>query len=313
MNELTTRMADVLGRIYQAQEGKPRIHEVSAVQARTMYARGAEVLDLPRAPLAHVSDHVIAQVPCRLYASTQPHPYAPLPVLIYFHGGGFTIGSIQTHDSLCRQLALLSGAAVLSVDYRLAPEHKFPAAFEDTYTVLHAIAHDISGLHVDRGRIAVGGDSAGATLAAACAIHARDTGIKLALQLLFYPGLAAHEELASYTRFAKGYLLELETVRWFFDQTLRSEADRLDTRFSPLRLNDASGLAPAWLGLAECDPVRDSGVAWHDKLLAAGVASQLVVYQGMVHDFIKMARAVPEAKQAHRDAAAALKKAFDLE
>jgi acetyl esterase len=309
---LTARTADVLRKIELAQVGKPRMHEMSAQAARAIYARGAEVLDLPRAKLAHVQDHVIAGVPCRLYASTEPHPYAPLPVLIYFHGGGFTVGSIETHESLCRQLALKSGAAVISVDYRLAPEHKFPIAFEDTLQVLVQVAGSLSISGLDTARIAVGGDSGGGTLAAACAIAARDKGIKLALQLLFYPGLSAHQDLASHIEFAHGYLIEKPHIDWFFSNYLRNDDDKNDWRFAPLAHADVRGVAPAWIGLAECDPIRDDGLAWHSKLHAANVASELVMYKGVVHDFIKMGRTIPEAKQAHDDAANALRKAFDL-
>jgi acetyl esterase len=305
-------MADVMRKIELAQVGKPRMHEMSAVDARAVYARGAEVLDLPRAPLAHVQDHIIAGVPCRLYAKTEPHPYAPQPVLIYFHGGGFTVGSIETHESLCRQLALKSGAAVLSVDYRLAPEHKFPIAYEDTLQVLVQVAVGLSITGLDTGRVAVGGDSGGGTLAAACAIAAREQGIKLVLQLLFYPGLSAHQDLASHIKFAQGYLIEKAHIDWFFAQYLRNADDKNDWRFAPLIHPDVRGLAPAWIGLAECDPIRDDGLAWHNRLLTAGVASELVMYKGVVHDFIKMGRIIPEAKQAHEDAANALRKAFDL-
>lgn len=305
-------MAEVLRKIEQAQQGKPKLYEMTAQEGRAAYAKGAEVLDLPRVALAHVSEHNIANVLCRLYSNTEPHPYAPQPVLIYFHGGGFTVGSIDTHDSLCRQLALLSGAAVLSVNYRLAPEHKFPAAFEDTWAVLHAIASNKSGLWIDTLRISVGGDSAGGTLAAACAVRARDEGIKLALQLLFYPGLASQEEFESYHQFATGHLIEQAHIDWFFDHTLRSKADRLDPRFAPLLNEDLRDVAPAWIGLAECDPVRDGGIAWHEQLQAANVKSERVVYKGVVHDFIKMGRAIPEAKQAHQAAANALKQVFDL-
>jgi acetyl esterase len=312
MSQLTPRMAEVLRKIEQAQLGKPRMYEMSASEARAAYARGAEVLDLPRVPLAHVSDHLIANVPCRLYANAEPHPYAPLPVLVYFHGGGFTVGSIETHESLCRQLALLSGAAVLSVDYRLAPEHKFPVAFEDTWAVMHSVANNNAGLWIDTGRISVGGDSAGGTLAAACAVRARDEGIKLALQLLFYPGLASREDLPSYREFSQGFLIEQSHIHWFFAQTLRSDADRNDARLAPLLNHVMKGLAPAWIGVAECDPVRDGGMLWHERLQAANVPSELVMYKGVVHDFIKMGRAIPEARQAHQDAANALKQAFDL-
>lgn len=305
-------MAQVLERIEQAQRGKPRLWELPPAEARAAYARSAEVLDLPRAALAHVEHfELVRGLPARLYADRLPHAYAPLPVLIYFHGGGFTIGSVDTHDSLCRQLALLSGCAVLSVDYRLAPEHRFPAAFDDAWRSVQWV-RDEGGAHgLDTARIALGGDSAGGTLAAACAIAARDAGIPVALQLLFYPGTGSDQKLPSHREYAYGYLIERPHIDWFFTQYLRSEADRADWRFAPLRHPDVRGIAPAWIGLAECDPVRDDGLAWADKLRAAGVSAETVAYRGVVHDFIKMGRALPEARRAHADAAAALKKTFD--
>lgn len=241
----------------------------------------------------------------------------PLPVLVYFHGGGFTIGNIATHDSLCRQLAHQAHCAVVSVDYRLAPEHRFPAAVEDAWDVVRWLAHAGTSKQLDPRRIAVGGDSAGGTLAAVCAILARDASLPLALQLLFYPGTSAQQDAPSHQKFANGFVLEASHIRYFFDHYLRDPADRQDWRFAPLDGHDASGhvvdlsgCAPAWLGLAECDPLVDEGLQYGDRLRMAGVAVDLEIYRGVVHEFIKMGRAIPQALQAHADAARALKKAF---
>jgi acetyl esterase len=242
-----------------------------------------------------------------------------LPTLVYFHGGGFTIGGIATHDALCRRLSHLANCAVLSVDYRLAPEHPFPTAQDDAWDALQWVAAKGAGVGLDSVRVAVGGDSAGGTLAAVCAILARDAGLQLALQLLFYPGTAGHQDMPSHRRFAKGFVLEAPQISYFFEHYLRSAADRNDWRFAPLdglrpdgNVADLTGVAPVWLGLAECDPLVDEGLAYADRLRMAGVAVDLEIYRGVVHEFIKMGRVVPEAACAHADAARALRGAFGL-
>ena len=315
---LTPTMHKVLERMHRAQ--KIPMHAMTPQQARAAYAAAADVLDIaPQATERVESFSVKARdgfdIPVRLYAPTG----VKLPVLVYFHGGGFTIGSIATHDALCRRLGHLADCAVLSVDYRLAPEHKFPCAQDDAWDVVQWVAREGAGLSLDPVRIAVGGDSAGGTLSAVCAILARDAGLKLALQLLFYPGTAGHQDTPSHHRFAKGFVLEEPHITYFFEQALRSAADRDDWRFAPLdglradgEVADLQGVAPAWLGLAECDPLVDEGLAYADRLRLAGVAVEREMYKGVVHEFIKMGRALPEAAQAHAHAARALKQAFSL-
>jgi acetyl esterase len=245
-------------------------------------------------------------LPARLYAPSE----ARLPLLLYFHGGGFTVGSIATHDTLCRVLSQRSGCAVVSLDYRLAPEHKFPTASNDAWDGLAHLARHAGAWGLDGSRIAVGGDSAGGTLAAVCAILARDAGLPIALQLLFYPGTTAHQDTPSHRRLATGPLLDEALISWFFGLYVRTPADRDDWRFAPLNAEDVDGVAPAWIGLAECDPLVDEGIAYADKLRAAGVPVALEIYRGVIHEFIKMGRAVPEALAAHADAALALKEAL---
>jgi acetyl esterase len=247
-------------------------------------------------------------LPARLYAPSDEK----LPVLLYFHGGGFTIGSVATHDVLCRQLSHLAGCAVVSVDYRLAPEYKFPTAANDAWDALQWLANQAPELGLDIRHLAVGGDSAGGTLAAMCAILARDAGLPLALQLLFYPGCAAHQDTPSHRRFAKGFVLEDADISWFFDHYVRSPADRDDWRFAPLNAAQVDDVAPAWFGLAECDPLVDEGVMYADKLRAAGVPVDLEIYRGVTHEFIKMGRIIAEARHAHAAAARALRQAFHL-
>ncbi|MCZ8072651.1 MAG: alpha/beta hydrolase [Paucibacter sp.] len=288
-------MAGVLERIHRAK--RPAFHSLSPKQARIAYLMGAEILDLPRAPVARVEN---LQVPgaegplaARLYAPQTPDE-ARLPVLLYLHGGGFTIGSIDTHDSLCRQLALRSGVAVLSLNYRLAPEHRFPAAVDDCWAVMRWLAENADSLGLDGSRLAVGGDSAGGTLAAVCALHARDIGLPLALQLLITPGTTAHADTASHKLFANGFLLDAASIAWFFDHYI-DHAHKRDWRFAPLEAPDHSDLAPACVLLAECDPLVDEGIAYADLLRANGGQVQLELYRGVTHDFIKMGRTIPEA------------------
>ena len=305
---LTPAMRGVLDRIARA--GNPPMPSMTPEQARAFYGIGASVLDIQPHHLERVEEHHIplrdgARIAARLYAPSRER----LPLLVYFHGGGFVIGSIGTHDALCRTLAQRAHCAVLSVDYRLAPEHRFPTAVHDAWDALCWAARQDLGC--DGARLAVGGDSAGGTLAAVCAILARDAGLPLALQLLFYPGVAAHQEAPSHHRYAQGFVLERETIRWFFAHYLPAAACATDWRFAPLLAPDLDGVAPVWLGLAECDPLYDDGIAYADRLRAARAPVELAVYHGVTHDFIKMGRAIPEALAAHGDATRALRHAFD--
>jgi acetyl esterase len=217
---------------------------------------------------------------------------------------------VATHDVLCRELARLAGCMVVSLDYRLAPEHRFPTASNDAWDALAWLAGHAGALGADAVRLAVGGDSAGGTLAAVNAILARDAGLPLALQLLIYPGTTAHQDTPSHARFAQGPVLDEPAITWFFENYVASRAEREDWRFAPLLAPDVDGVAPAWIGLAECDPLVDEGIDYADKLRAAGVPVELEIYRGVTHEFIKMGRAIPEARQAHQHAAQALRAAF---
>ncbi|MCI5067195.1 alpha/beta hydrolase [Acidovorax sp.] len=306
-------MRSVLERMARA--GHPPLHTRSPEDARRAYQAGADVLEVPKAALARVEDlHIPARdghaLPARLYA---PSTDAGLPVLMYLHGGGFTIGNLATHDILCRELARLAGCMVVSLDYRLAPEHRFPTAHNDAWDALQWLARQGQTLGADPARLAVGGDSAGGTLAAASAILARDAGLPLALQLLIYPGCAPHQDTPSHATFARGLVLEEPAISWFFGNYVQSRAEREDWRFAPLLAPDVEGVAPAWVGLAECDPLVDEGIEYADKLRLAGVPVDLDIYRGVTHEFIKMGRAIPEARKAHADAARALRRAFELE
>ena len=290
----------------------PPLHTLSAQAAKQAYEKSAGVLEVPKPELARMHDLVItardgAALRARLLA---PSSDAGLPVLLFLHGGGFTIGSIDTHDTLCRMLAKLSGVAVLTLEYRLAPEHRFPTAVNDAWDALQWLAGEgARTLGLDATRIAVGGDSAGGTLAAVSAIQARDAGLPLALQLLIYPGTTAHQDTPSHATHADDPMIDKAQIDWFFGQYI-DESQRDDWRFAPLLADDVEGVAPAWLGLAECDPLVDEGVLYADKLRAAGVPVDLEIYRGVVHGFVQMGRALPEARRFHQDAAQALRQAF---
>ena len=308
-------MRDVLRAMARAR--RRALQSMTPQEARASYELGANVLEIPRAVIAPVEDLALPtrdgqQIRARLYRPHEPEGKAALPALLFFHGGGFVIGSIDTHDILCRQLSLLSGCAVLSVNYRLAPEHQFPTADNDAWDALQWLHANAAGLQIDSARLAVGGDSAGGTLAASIAIQARDAGLPLALQLLFYPGCAAHQDTPSHQRFAEGFVLEEAQITWFFNHYVRSRADRDDWRFAPLNAPDVDGVAPAWIGLAELDPLVDEGVMYGDKLRASSVHVDLEIYRGVTHEFIKMGRVIPEAKVAHAQAAQALRNAFSI-
>lgn len=296
----------------RARVSAPPLHTLPPAQARAAYEAASGVLEVPRATLRRVEDFTVPArdghpLSARLY--TDAADSGPGPWLLYLHGGGFTIGSIATHDTLCRELARLSGCAVVSLGYRLAPEHRFPTAVHDAWDALQHLAAHGQDHGLDPNRIAVGGDSAGGTLAAVCAILARDVGLLLALQLLIYPGCAARQDLPSHQHYREGLLLDATLIDYFFAQYI-DPADRDDWRFAPLNAPDVDGVAPAWVGLAECDPLVDEGLAYADKLRAAGVAVDLEIYHGVVHEFIKMGRVIEQARQAHVDAARALRAAL---
>lgn len=302
-------MAGLLDRIARAKR-KPW-HAMTPTEARAAYAAAAEVLEPPRTPLARVLDLQVpaldgSALPARLYANSGDR----LPVLLYLHGGGFCIGGLETHDALCRQLALRSGGAVLALDYRLAPEHRFPTAVNDAWAALQWMAGEgAATLKLDGTRLAVGGDSAGGTLAAVAALMARNAGLPLAMQLLVTPGTTAHQDTPSHKLFANGFLLDAADVAWFFDHYIDFH-HRSDWRFAPLLADDLDGVAPACVILAECDPLVDEGLAYADRLRAAGVAVDLELTRGVTHDFIKMGRALKEANLALDAAAGALRAAW---
>lgn len=291
----------------------PALSTMTPAQARAAYDRSTLALDTPGADL-ECSDVTIPArdgfpLPGRLYRGGAAP--LPLPALLFFHGGGYVLGGLDSHDSLCRDLAEQAGCAVLAIDYRRAPEHRFPTAFEDAQDAAAWLRQQASALGLDAARLAYGGDSVGGTLATALAMADREAGRpQPVLQLLLYPCTAAHQDTPSHRRLASGYLLEASTLQWMFSQYLRDDADRLDWRFAPLRAPSLEGLAPTHLALAEFDPLLDEGLAYGDALKSAGVRVTTQVYAGMVHDFARLGNVVEDASLLRRDLAAALNQAF---
>lgn len=241
----------------------------------------------------------------RLYV---PAAESPSPLLVYFHGGGWVIGDLETHDSPCRFLAHHSGAQVLAVDYRLAPEHPFPAAAEDAFAAYAWASGNAARFGTEPGRVAVGGDSAGANLAAVACLLAREEGAPPpAMQMLIYPVTVAGEELPSRTTFRKGFILTRRDMDYFEDRYLPPGADRGDPRVSVLRADDLSRLPPAYIATAGFDPLRDEGEAYAQRLREAGVPVALRRHPGLVHTYANLTAICPSARQAMLEAVGALR------
>ena len=256
-------------------------------------------------------------IPCRDGHAIEARLYrpaglpTPAPVLLYFHGGGYCVGGLDSHDALCRALAELTPCAVLSVAYRLAPEHRFPTAVDDARDSHDWLRREATALGLDTQRLAVGGDSAGATLATTLCIALRDEHAALpSAQVLLYPCTAAQQDSPSHQAHGHGLLLESDTLQWMFDNYLRSPDDRQDWRFAPLLAERLDALPPAFIALAEYDPLCDEGVAYGDRLAQAGVPVRTQVYEGMVHDFARLADITDGAAQVREDIAAVLNTAW---
>ncbi|MGH7139542.1 MAG: alpha/beta hydrolase [Pirellulales bacterium] len=260
-------------------------------------------------PVAKIEDRAITcgdcSLPIRIYT---PEGQGPFLGLVYFHGGGWVIGSIATHDGLCRSIANAAGCVVVSVDYRLAPEHPFPAATEDAYAATQWIVANAEAWKIDRFRIAVGGDSAGGNLAAVTALMARDRGgPQLALQILLYPIADSDLDTSSYRDFAEGHLLTRDAMAWFFKHYVPAGVVADQPYISPLRSRSLQGLPPALVITAECDPLCDEGNAYARRLESAGVPVKSSCYPGMIHGFIRRHKLLPAGRQALGEIAAALR------
>ncbi len=295
--------------------GLPEMWQLTPDQAREQYKLRVRRLDVKEEPIHRVSDRLIPgpdrPIPLRVYEPRAARPDERLPVLMWFHGGGFVIGDLDTHDTACRRLAKEGDCLVVAVDYRLAPESKFPAAVEDCMAALRWVALQGIEIGADVTRIGVGGDSAGGNLAAVCALLARDEGFpKLAHQLLIYPCTAPEPETRSHKLFAEGHLLTRKTITWFYAQYLRNSRDTQDFRFGPLIADDLAGVPPAFVLVAGYDPLRDEGVQYATRLVEAGIDVTFVNMAGMIHGFYIMLGAVDAASDAIRQSGVALRKAF---
>lgn len=292
----------------------PPYWELTPEQARAQFEKTAPVLDLRPIRLHRIENHALpgpaGDIPVRVYWPR--HGDRPLPLLVWLHGGGFVLGGLDSYDAICRWLCRHADCIVIAVDYRLAPEHKFPAAVEDCYAALCWTARHAHELGGDPNRLAIAGDSAGGNLAAVCCILARDSGgPKPCRQLLIYPCTAPEPETASHHRYGEGYLLERRAIQWFYDHYLRDAADRRDFRFAPLLADDLSGLPETRIIVAGHDPLYDEGVAYAKRLRATGNRVELIDYPGMVHAFYSMAGAVDCARDALQRSARTLRRAFD--
>ena len=304
-----------------AENGRRPLHELPPAVARAEYDQSSPLLDSNREAINTVK---AVTIPCRDGQHISGRLYVPIPsasveeeslrpALLYFHGGGYCVGSLDSHDSLCHALAKRTPCMVLAVAYRLAPEQKFPTAFQDAEDSYIWLSDQGPSLGIDPHRIAVGGDSVGGTLATTLTLARRNASqAQPALQALLYPCTSAWQDFESHRRYAQGYLLEAATLQWMFGNYLRNEADRNNWRFAPLKAPDLSGLAPAFIALAEYDLLVDEGIAYANRLKAAGVTTHLKIYPGMVHDFARLSNIVSTAEEVRQDMANALAAAFRL-
>ncbi len=291
------------------ERGVPPTHTLTPAQARSFYRdrRGFTQPEPP--PMAEVQDLMAGSVPVRLYRPTATQ--TPQPVLVYLHGGGWTIGDLDTHDVLCRQLARDGACAVVSVDYRMGPEHRFPVAVEECVEAFSWVQAQAQALHLDASRMAVGGDSAGGNLAAALCLVQREAGRPMpAFQMLIYPATDMRAVAPSHTTNGQGYMLTNDSINWYRGNYIADQADWSDWRASPLLASSHAGLPPALVLTAGFDPLRDEGLQYANALSAAGVPTQYVCFERQIHGFITMGRVIEEAHTAVGLCGTALRRAW---
>jgi acetyl esterase len=291
--------------VREAQE-HPRAHPatISITERRAIYRARADALRGPLEPVESVTELEIPldgrRLPARLYA---PLGDAGRALVIFFHGGSFVEGDLETHDALCRRLAARIGVRFLAVDYRLAPEHQFPAAVDDAIDVVRYVASHLRDFSEAPVRLILMGDSAGATLMTVAATATRAEAIDVAAQVLIYPTLGPDVLTDSSHTYAKGYFLDVDHLRYDYGQYLAGYTDHTDPRVSPLMSDDLVGSPPAVMVLAECDPLRDEGLAYAGLLEHFGVRVTLLEARGMPHGFLRMGGRVPEALEVVDDLA----------
>ena len=316
MTELDGEARFLLDLMEQAvQNGRPKLHTLPHKVGRAAVDKMSEDSEADPPEVAAVDNGAFAgpsskagggEIRFRRYRPMGTAA-SPLPTLIYYHGGGFVIGNIETHDSTCRRLANKSRCQVISIDYRLAPEHPFPAPTDDGLAAFRHIRDNASSFGVDAARIAVGGDSAGGNIAAVVCQACRDAGeAGPAFQMLIYPATDASRDSASRRQFAEGYFLTRELMDWFYEAYAPEEADRTDLRLSPLLAKDFAGLPPAFVLTAGFDPLRDEGRAYADRLIEAGVKTTYVNYPGTIHGFFSLTRFLKQGFKANDEAAAVM-------
>jgi acetyl esterase len=293
----------------------PPTHTLTPAEARQVYLDRRSFSQPEPGAVAEVRNLAApgpaGPIPLRLYRPLGARPDTVLPALVYYHGGGWVIGDLDTHDTLCRELANLSGCAVVAVDYRMGPEHRFPAAVDDALAAAEWVRAQAAALGIDAKRLAVGGDSAGGNLAAVVALAARDAGdLPIAFQLLIYPATDMRRGHPSHTSNGQGYLLTRDTISYFHDHYITDARHDLDWRASPLLHPDLSGLPPALVLTAGFDPLRDEGLAYASALTAAGNRATYVCFERQIHGFIVMGRVLDEANAAVSMCAAELRRAL---
>ena len=283
-------------------KGVPPVNSMTPVEARASY-RSRRTFTQPDAPeVFKVEDKVVSyegvNVPVRVYHPHAAQSQAALPGLVYLHGGGWTVGDLDTHDVLCRSLCLQADIVVVSVDYRMGPEHKFPAAYDDTVAAFNWTVAHAASLGIDASSIAIGGDSAGGNLSAAACLGLRGQAVQPAFQLLIYPATIMWQDTASYHANGKGYMLTQESIAYYTENYLRNREDAKDWRASPQLAESHAGLAPAFVMTAGFDPLRDEGLMYANALSKAGVSAQYICFERQIHGFITMGRVMQEANTA---------------
>ena len=314
---LDPQVEELLGEL--AALGFPALEDCTPQQAReNLSSRISEFSET--GDIAFVRDGLVPAeelpggLPAIAYREYRPDGSPVLPALVYFHGGGWVLGDLDTHEGVCRALANAAGCVVFSVDYRLAPEHRYPAAADDCYGFTRWLAEHSEDKGVDAQRIAIGGDSAGGNLAAVVALMAKDAGLPaIRLQLLIYPVTDYCLDTPSYLENAEGYGLTREGMRWFWGHYLAREEEGAEAKASPIRAESLAGLPPAYVITAGFDPLRDEGDAYAAKLIEAGVPVELDRYEGMIHGFCIYLGRLDEAGVSVARMAAALRSSFGFE